>query len=259
MFWLQPEESELFWHLGFYRQSKRPSLHEINFGRRQNVEQEDESEWWVAYHNRLQSLEADCLHLAAAAGVLSLPGLPQLHSGLVPWLWLVFHVAWEDPQGSLLRAQRRFPEVELRRTAATLKREPSGDSEGLLADIKAFLATPGGRYCSVLPLDPFTASAAMFDLASAVSPAPRPAPATDKHGTSPAVECYVTLHQMAAIVNRSKPTLKRLAAKHSFPYPDIEGAAGKPNEWRWSAVRPFLTKEFCRELPEVFPADRFSR
>jgi hypothetical protein len=74
---------------------------------------------------------------------------------------------------------------------------------------------------------------------------------------SPRPECYVTLSQMAAIVNRSKRTVERLAAKDSFPLPEVEGGGGKPNEWRWSVVRNALEMEYGRTLPEVFPADRF--
>jgi hypothetical protein len=72
-------------------------------------------------------------------------------------------------------------------------------------------------------------------------------------------ECYVTLSQMAGIVNRKKRTLERLAAKPSFPAPDVEGGGGKPNEWRWATVRPILEAVYQRTLPDIFPADQFVR
>jgi hypothetical protein len=73
------------------------------------------------------------------------------------------------------------------------------------------------------------------------------------------VECYVTLLQMAGIVNRDKRTLERLAVKVKFPPPAVEGGGGKPGEWRWSDVRPILEVEYGRSLPDIFPADRFVR
>jgi hypothetical protein len=72
-------------------------------------------------------------------------------------------------------------------------------------------------------------------------------------------ECYVTLVQMASIVNRTKRTLERLVKKQDFPLPDVDGGGGKPNEWRWAVVRPVLESEYGRKLPEVFPGDRFAR
>jgi hypothetical protein len=70
---------------------------------------------------------------------------------------------------------------------------------------------------------------------------------------------YVTLHQMAAIVNRSKKTLERLKTreKNPLPPPDVEGGGGgKLDEWEWSKVRPWLAAEFGKNLPERFP-ERF--
>jgi hypothetical protein len=71
-------------------------------------------------------------------------------------------------------------------------------------------------------------------------------------------EQYVTLDQMAAIVGRSKRTLehKKKAKKNPLPSPDIKGGGGKPDEWKWSKARPWLEHEYCRQLPERFPAKR---
>jgi hypothetical protein len=64
---------------------------------------------------------------------------------------------------------------------------------------------------------------------------------------------------MAGIVSRSKRTIERLAAKTSFPLPDVAGGGGKPNEWKWSMVKPILESEYGRKLPEVFPTDTISQ
>jgi hypothetical protein len=79
--------------------------------------------------------------------------------------------------------------------------------------------------------------------------------AAQKPQQSP-VDCYVTLLQMAAIVQRDKKTLRRLG---TLPAPAIKGGKGKSDEWKWDDVRPILEKEYRKELPVVFPADRFVR
>ncbi len=70
-------------------------------------------------------------------------------------------------------------------------------------------------------------------------------------------ECHVTLQQMASIVNKSKRHLERVKTK--LPPPTVKGGSGKADEWAWSDVRPILNEIFGRQLPEVFPADRFVR
>jgi hypothetical protein len=94
----------------------------------------------------------------------------------------------------------------------------------------------------------------------ATAPAPeRPAEApAGTVQTSPGgatVEQYVTLDQMAAIVNRSKRTLERLKTRRYNPLPDpaVGGGGGKPDEWIWSQVRLWLSKEYARALPEKYP------
>ena len=73
------------------------------------------------------------------------------------------------------------------------------------------------------------------------------------------VEYHVTLRQMAAIVSKSKKSMERLRDNEILPAPDVKGGKGKADEWQWSKVRPILEQEYKRELPEVFPADRFVR
>jgi hypothetical protein len=61
----------------------------------------------------------------------------------------------------------------------------------------------------------------------------------------------VRLDQIAAIVNRNKRTLEGL--KKSLPPPILRGGGGKPAEWIWSEVRPWLEGHFGRQLPATFP------
>jgi hypothetical protein len=69
---------------------------------------------------------------------------------------------------------------------------------------------------------------------------------------------YVTLDQMAAVVNRSKRTLERFKTRkrNPLPPPNVEGGGGKPDEWIWSEVRPWLEAESGKNLPEHFPGTR---
>jgi hypothetical protein len=86
--------------------------------------------------------------------------------------------------------------------------------------------------------------------------------AAGRKGTTPAeashaanVESLVTLQQAAAMVSRSKKTLER--CKRNMPMPKVSGGGGKPDEWEWAELRPWLEERFDRKLPERFPADKF--
>ncbi len=82
----------------------------------------------------------------------------------------------------------------------------------------------------------------------------------DKGTKAPkAVKCYVTLIQMASIVNKSKRTLERLRNDGKLPKPAVKGGNGKADEWQWRDVRPILEETYNRPMPEVFPADCFVR
>lgn len=72
-----------------------------------------------------------------------------------------------------------------------------------------------------------------------------------------APDCYVTLQQMASIVNKSKSTLEKLKGAKKLPAPNVKGGKGRPDEWLWSNVRPVLEREYNRTLSEQFPSDRF--
>jgi hypothetical protein len=76
---------------------------------------------------------------------------------------------------------------------------------------------------------------------------------------SPAAEGqmqYVTLDQAAAMVNRSKRTLERRKTRtnNPLPPPDVQGGGGRPDEWFWLRIRPWLEQEYKKKLPEKFPA-----
>jgi len=77
--------------------------------------------------------------------------------------------------------------------------------------------------------------------------------------TDALLEQWVTLDKMAAIVSRSKRTLEKLKNRqpNPLPIPDAEGGGGRPDEWKWSNIRPWLEKEYDKSLPDRYPADRF--
>lgn len=65
---------------------------------------------------------------------------------------------------------------------------------------------------------------------------------------------YVTLDQIAAIVPRTKRTLEKYV--DAMPARRVKGGGGKPNEWVWSEVRPWLEQTFSRPLPARYPSPR---
>jgi hypothetical protein len=99
------------------------------------------------------------------------------------------------------------------------------------------------------------------EVGGAVVARPDGKPAPSPTGLSPeeAAEQYVTLDKMAASVQRSKRTLEKLKTRpeNPLPAPAVEGGGGKPAEWLWSVVRPWLEKEYGRRLPVQFPDARF--
>ncbi|MBI3467504.1 MAG: hypothetical protein HY000_31225 [Planctomycetes bacterium] len=69
----------------------------------------------------------------------------------------------------------------------------------------------------------------------------------------------ITLDQAAALVNRKKRSLEKYIGK--MPPPRVIGRGGKPHEWAYDELRPWLEEKFSRRLPETFrfwrsPADR---
>jgi hypothetical protein len=65
------------------------------------------------------------------------------------------------------------------------------------------------------------------------------------------IDGLVTLDQCAALVNRNKRSLERY--KKQMPRPKVLGGGGKPHEYAWSEMRPWLEKTFGRPLPERHP------
>lgn len=103
-------------------------------------------------------------------------------------------------------------------------------------------------------LDMFRRAVESLDDPSADSTA-KPSEARPADSTATVAEQYVTLDQMAALINRSKKTLERKmnASNSDMPAPDVEGGGGRPHEWKWTAIRPWLEKQFKRQIPERFP------
>jgi hypothetical protein len=68
-------------------------------------------------------------------------------------------------------------------------------------------------------------------------------------------EQYVTLRQIAAMVNRKKKSLENYKTRKEdpLPAPTIEGGGGRAAEWKWQDIRPWLERVFRRQLPERFP------
>lgn len=62
----------------------------------------------------------------------------------------------------------------------------------------------------------------------------------------------VTLNQMAAMVCRSKATLRHYLA--NLPPPAVHGRRGQPSLWDWATARPILERLFGRRLAETHPA-----
>jgi hypothetical protein len=60
----------------------------------------------------------------------------------------------------------------------------------------------------------------------------------------------VTLGQAAALVSRSPRTLERYK-RLGMPKPFVRGGGGKPHEYAWSEMKPWLEKTFDRPIPET--------
>lgn len=72
--------------------------------------------------------------------------------------------------------------------------------------------------------------------------------------SSSSVPQMVTLLQMAAIVSKSKDSLKSLKTAGILPPPTVKGGKGKADEWEYQIVRPLLEEKFNRRLPKQMPA-----
>lgn len=149
----------------------------------------------------------------------------------------------------------------LRRCAAAklLLIEPVTDDDE--SDIRLKLTAAG----EVVRHDPIRTFAILRDVdAASAPPAPVAPPveplvgggdANSASAPPPAeTKFYVTLQQMASIVQRSKRTLELMKKKGKLPAPDIKApVSGAPDEWLWSTVRPILEDKFARTLPEAYP------
>jgi hypothetical protein len=60
----------------------------------------------------------------------------------------------------------------------------------------------------------------------------------------------VTLDQAAALANRTVDGIRHYR-RTGMPKPFVKGTKGKPNEYLWSEMRPWLETTFGRKIPEV--------
>lgn len=67
-------------------------------------------------------------------------------------------------------------------------------------------------------------------------------------------EQYVTLDMAAAMVNRKKRTLEEWIKDPNAPLPDVEGGGGRPHEWKWKTIKPWLENKSQRQLPDHYPS-----
>jgi hypothetical protein len=66
---------------------------------------------------------------------------------------------------------------------------------------------------------------------------------------------YIDLDGIAALVNRTKRGMEHYKRRKQdrLPNPDVEGGAGRKDEWKWSTIRPWLERNFHRNLASVNP------
>lgn len=76
-------------------------------------------------------------------------------------------------------------------------------------------------------------------------------PASSGGGVEEAVTHYIDLQYMAYLVKRTKRTLEGYKSK--MPPPTIPGGHGRPAEWDWNVIRPWLETTFNRRFSEVPP------
>ena len=141
---------------------------------------------------------------------------------------------------------------ELRAVAYNLsQREPPGDNTS--QDWGEVYARQSEALNNVIPFCPAPAKRDSGQAMATIDQQDEPADGMP--------DCYVTMSQMAGVVNRNKRTIQRLYDKGKLPTPAVESGKGegKPHEWLWSEVRPILEEEYNRQLPAVFPADKFVR
>ena len=104
-----------------------------------------------------------------------------------------------------------------------------------------------------IPLSTLEAISELLAHLTAPTPAEPSTPPTGEKRPSEApaeLPDLVTLDQAAALVNR-QPNGLRHYRKKGMPKPQIQGRKGKPNEYLWSEMRPWLEETFGRKIPEL--------
>jgi hypothetical protein len=146
--------------------------------------------------------------------------------------------------------------VNSQRPAGERPASVTGGSASIAPSSPTIAVLPNGHVVSH-PVSVATDPTERTDTGGSARPAPHPGPAGENPAlaTGEGLPQYVTLDQMAALVSRSKKTLERLKKRMSNPLPNakVDGGGGKPDEWIWSEIRPWLEAEFSRKLPKLFP------
>lgn len=176
-----------FWKLFYYHEDKRRlvPLYRQLLPKNDRVDGPDEPPD-MRLDVLIDTLFDDAIWLLGDIGFAQIPGLPafdpkQLNRGSGAWIWLLYHAAWACPAGTILRAGKFYPanflaraEYKTRRLTESKEQEPSVEkrrSEWLSIESDHFSNADkrreAGQYASILPIDPFTASAALLELIAA--------------------------------------------------------------------------------------------
>ena len=174
---LPVDELRDWWRIGLYRNSKEPSIFQQvgglgRWAEEKLSEPDQEHTYQRNCHQRLQDLTSNCMWISHESGIFDIPAIRQykgrVNDSTGSWLWLIFNVAWQCPQSSTLRATRWFPDALLQRWWSDIEKHPYPGSDRSQKEISELLAShDDDSYAAGLQIDPFTASAALFDLATA--------------------------------------------------------------------------------------------
>ena len=165
-----------WWEIWFYREQDSPLLPHgyapIRRAQESDLFANRDVHAETKVRRRLDAILGDAQWLVGGDMVCTLPGLTEFQGRLVwapqTWLWLIFHVAWQCPGGSILRGERVFPRHHLEWCLALIEEKPYRGSQETASEIQSILDDPqDDQFISVLPVDPFTASIAMLDLVAA--------------------------------------------------------------------------------------------
>lgn len=204
----QPPGSTGPWTLCYYFEGARRQRRDYSLSDAAILSDEyaaAQQEAWRSISVKLDPLMNDAEWLARSIGFSKIPGTDgidatHLSKGGTTWIWLVFHAAWEKPEGTILRAGKEFPVSMLtadivvdmgvhrmgfdpaktpgleglqaakraaRERDKNLPREQrlaEWDEASKISEERSTKMLLSGSYLSRLPCDPFTASASLIEL-----------------------------------------------------------------------------------------------